>query len=49
MCVDVGTGGKQIIVEIDTRFLMELQEMLSTRISGSEHQGRLVDLSSKNS
>lgn len=37
MCVDVGIGGKQIIVEIDIRFFMELQEMLSIRILGSEY------------
>lgn len=49
MSVDVGTGGKEVIVDRGIRFLMEIQKMLSTKIAGSEHQGRLVGLSSKNS
>lgn len=39
--MDVGVRGKEVIVEIDKKFL---KEMLSTQISGSEHQGSPVDL-----
>lgn len=39
--MDVGIRGKEVIAETNKKFL---KEMLSTQISGSEHQGSPVDL-----
>lgn len=47
--VDVGIGEKEVIAETDAKFFLKMQEMMSTQISGSGHQGSLVDLSSRNS
>lgn len=47
--MDVGFGEKKVIAETDTRFLLEMQEMPTTQISGSGHQSGPVDLSSRNS
>lgn len=49
MFLDVGIGEKEVIVDRDVIFLVEIQKMLSIQISESEHQGSLVGLSSKNS